>query len=81
VRLKDYKEKKMQDPEFAKAYDEIQPEMNVIRTIIFASNPGFAPKLTPFATRCMETYEKLKEAERQLVDWNRTYFLTRYYNI
>ena len=22
-----------------------------------------------------------KEAERQLVDWNRTYFLTRYYNI
>ena len=36
MRLKDYKEKKMQDPEFAKAYDEIQPEMNVIRTMIEA---------------------------------------------
>ena len=36
MRLKDYKEKKMQDPEFAKAYEEIQPEMNVIRAIIEA---------------------------------------------
>ena len=26
----------MQDPEFAKAYEEIQPEMNVIRAIIEA---------------------------------------------
>ena len=34
--LKDYKEKKMKDPEFAKAYDDIQPEMNVIRAIIDA---------------------------------------------
>ena len=36
MRLKDYKEKKMGEPEFAKAYGEIQPEMNVIRAIIEA---------------------------------------------
>jgi len=36
MKLKDYKEKKMQNPEFAKAYEEIQPEMNVIRAIIEA---------------------------------------------
>lgn len=36
MKLKDYKEKKMQDPEFAKAYGESQPEMNVIRAIIDA---------------------------------------------
>lgn len=29
--LKEYKAKKMQDPEFAKAYEEIQPEMEAIR--------------------------------------------------
>ena len=36
MKLKDYKEKKMQDPEFVKAYEEIQPEMNVIRAMIEA---------------------------------------------
>jgi DNA-binding XRE family transcriptional regulator len=36
VKLKYYKEKKMQDPEFVKAYEEIQPEMNVIRAMIEA---------------------------------------------
>ena len=36
MKLKDYKEKKMQDCEFAKAYEEIQPEMNVIRAMIEA---------------------------------------------
>ena len=36
MKLKDYKEKKMQDPEFAKAYEEIQPEMSVIRAMIDA---------------------------------------------
>ena len=36
MKLKDYKEKKMQDPQFAKAYEEIQPEMNVIRAMIDA---------------------------------------------
>ena len=34
MKLKEYKEKKMQNPEFAKAYSEIQPEMNVIRAMI-----------------------------------------------
>ena len=29
MNLKEYKSKKMNDPEFAKAYEEIQPEMNV----------------------------------------------------
>jgi len=36
IKLKDYKEEKMQDPEFVKVYEEIQPEMNVIRAIIEA---------------------------------------------
>ena len=34
--LKEYKEKRMKDPEFKAAYDEIQPEMNVIRAMIDA---------------------------------------------
>ena len=34
--LKEYKNKRMQNPDFAKAYDEIQPEMNVIRAMIDA---------------------------------------------
>lgn len=34
--LKEYKKRRMRDPEFAKAYDELQPEMNVIRAIIDA---------------------------------------------
>ena len=34
--LKEYKEKRMQDPEFADAYIELQPEMNVIRAMIDA---------------------------------------------
>ncbi len=36
MKLKEYKKKKMQDPEFTKAYEEIQPEMNVIRAMIEA---------------------------------------------
>lgn len=34
--LKEYKEKRLQNPEFAKEYEEIQPEMNVIRAMIDA---------------------------------------------
>ena len=34
--LKEYKNSRMKDPEFAKAYEEVQPEMNVIRAIIDA---------------------------------------------
>ena len=34
--LKEYKTKKMNDPDFAKAYEEIQPEMNVVRALIDA---------------------------------------------
>ncbi|SCY72439.1 Helix-turn-helix [Lachnospiraceae bacterium XBB2008] len=34
--LKEYKEKRMHDPEFAASYDEIQPEMNVVRAMIDA---------------------------------------------
>ncbi len=34
--LKEYKEKRMNDPEFAFAYAELQPELNVIRAIIDA---------------------------------------------
>ena len=36
MKLKEYKEKKMQDPKFASAYAEVQPEMNVIRAMIEA---------------------------------------------
>ena len=36
MKLSDYKNKKMQDPEFAKAYEEIQPEMTVVKAIIDA---------------------------------------------
>lgn len=36
MNLKEYKNKKMNDPEFAEAYKEIQPEMSVIRAIIDA---------------------------------------------
>ncbi len=34
--LKEYKTEKMKNPEFAKAYNEMEPEMNVIRAIIEA---------------------------------------------
>lgn len=34
--LKEYKQEKMKDPAFSKAYSEIQPEMNVIRAMIDA---------------------------------------------
>ena len=34
--LKEYKEKRMQDPDFRRAYDEVQPELNVIRAMIDA---------------------------------------------
>ena len=34
--LREYKAKRMKDPEFAKAYEEIQPEMNVVHAIIDA---------------------------------------------
>ncbi|MBR0131256.1 MAG: helix-turn-helix transcriptional regulator [Firmicutes bacterium] len=36
MEFKDYLAKQMKDPEFAKAYQEIQPEMNIIRAIIDA---------------------------------------------
>lgn len=34
--LKEYKNQKMKDPEFAKAYDEIEPEMSIIRAMVDA---------------------------------------------
>ena len=34
--LKEYKANRMENPDFAKAYEEVQPEMNVIRAIIDA---------------------------------------------
>ena len=36
MKLSEYKEKKMKDPSFAKAYEEIQPEMQMIRALIDA---------------------------------------------
>ena len=34
--FKEYKANRMKNPDFAKAYEEVQPEMNVIRAIIDA---------------------------------------------
>ena len=34
--LKEYKDKRMQDPSFAKEYEAVQPEMNIIRAMIDA---------------------------------------------
>ena len=34
--LSEYKKQRMKDPEFAKAYLELQPEMNIIRAMIDA---------------------------------------------
>ena len=39
----EYKKEQLKDPEFAKAYDEIQPEMNIIRAII---QEGISQNLT-----------------------------------
>ncbi len=36
MNLKEYKKEKMKDPLFAKAYEEFQPEMNVIKAMIEA---------------------------------------------
>ena len=36
MNLKEYKSKRMQDPGFAQAYSDIQPELNVIRALIDA---------------------------------------------
>lgn len=36
--LKQYKDKQMKNPEFAKEYEEIQPEMDVIRALVNARN-------------------------------------------
>ncbi len=36
MKLDSYLEKRLKDPKFAKAYEEVQPEMNVIRAIIDA---------------------------------------------
>ena len=46
VKLKDYKNKKMQDPEFAKAYVEMQPEMNVTRALIETDGMGMVLNVT-----------------------------------
>ncbi|MBQ0026509.1 MAG: helix-turn-helix transcriptional regulator [Lachnospiraceae bacterium] len=36
MNLNEYKQKKMKDPAFAKAYEDLQPEMNVVRAMIDA---------------------------------------------
>lgn len=36
MKLQEYKQNKMRDSEFVKAYEEVQPEMNIIRAIIDA---------------------------------------------
>lgn len=36
MKLQEYKQNKMRDSEFEKAYEEVQPEMNIIRAIIDA---------------------------------------------
>lgn len=36
MKLSDYKKRKMNDPEFRKAYEDLQPEMNIIRALVEA---------------------------------------------
>ena len=36
MNLREYKQKRLQDPEFAKAYEELQPELSMIRALIDA---------------------------------------------
>ncbi len=36
MNLQEYKERKMKDPEFAKAYEDFRPEMNIISAMINA---------------------------------------------
>lgn len=38
IKLNDYIDEQKKDPDFLKAYEEIQPEMNVIRAIVDARN-------------------------------------------
>ena len=39
MNFKDYKEELMKDPKFAKAYEELQPEMDAIRAALNAQAP------------------------------------------
>ena len=50
MNFKDYKEELMKDPKFAKAYEELQPEMDAIRAALNAQAPRTPPskgQLTP----------------------------------
>ncbi len=38
MNLQEYKSKAMQDPEFVKEYEAVQPEMEIIRAIVEARN-------------------------------------------
>ena len=42
--LKEYKEKKMQDPEFRAAYDETRPEFDAIKKVVNGMNDGIKYK-------------------------------------
>lgn len=44
MNLKDYKEELMKDPEFAKAYEELQPEMKAIEAALAAPTPQDPPQ-------------------------------------
>lgn len=44
MNLKDYKEELMKDPEFAKAYEELQPEMDAIKAALSAPAPQDIPQ-------------------------------------
>lgn len=39
MKFKDYKKKKMKDPAFVKAYEELQPEMEAIKAALAAPAP------------------------------------------
>ena len=44
MNFKDYKEELMKDPKFAKAYEELQPEMDAIRAALNAQAPRTPPQ-------------------------------------
>ena len=65
MKLKDYKKKKRQDPEFVKEYEAIQPEMSVIRAMIEArTSQNLTQKELSERTGIARTISRLENGTR-----------------
>ena len=59
--LDDFMKDQMKDPEFAKAYEEIQPEMSVIRAIVEArTSQNLTQKELESLTMSLLTFQLIK---------------------